>query len=207
MMRAFPIAVCAVLFAMASSSVQAGDAGFTGAAVSFGIDAAHNKVDYGGYVGNQSSSASSTGAKLDASYGWNISSGWVVSLGAAYELGHSDFGSIRYLDGGSLIDVNAKLKDHYSVYVAPGFRLAPQWLIYGQLAWHGAKAETADSRYGSDTTNHHGTGLGFGVAHALSSSLELRAEVRHVTFNRQNLRLSNGRPERTEATVYLGYRF
>lgn len=89
----------------------------------------------------------------------------------------------------------------------PGYQVAPNWLAYGKLSWHHAKAEYNDTDTGPGTTNHTGTGVGLGLATSFSKNIEGRFEVEQVNFSREARYLSKGKPKTRQATFYVGYRF
>ncbi len=198
---------CAALTLLACTAAQAQDADFTGPALAVGVGTTHNRLEYGGFLAGQTSKENSAAVKLDGSYGIALSSQWVATLGATYDLNKTDFGTVSYVDSGTTYTVHTKLKNHYSLYVAPGYRLSPNWLVYGKLAWHHAKGEFNDSQVGTGETTHSGVGFGLGVSTVLARQVEARFEVQHINFNRKSANLSNGKPETTEAMLYFGYRF
>ena len=175
-------------------------------AIGVSLSAAHNKVEYGGFLAGAESSKTDVAGRLDASYGFGLSPQWVLTVGATYDVNKTDFGRVTYVSG-SPQTVDAKLKDHFAVYVAPGYQVAPNWLVYGKLSAHHAKTEFTDSGASDGETTHSGTGLGFGVATAFSQHIEGRFEVEQVRYNEKSGNLSTGKPKTTQATFYVGYRF
>ena len=207
MKRFLSIAVCTALTALTcTAQAQSQDRRFIGPAIGVGLSATHNKVEYGAFLAGSESSKNDFAGRLDASYGFGLSPEWVLTVGAAYDLNKTDFGRVTYVSGGTQT-VDAKLKDHFAVYVAPGYQVAPNWLVYGKVSVHHAKAEYTDSGATSGETTHSGTGFGLGVATALSKQVEGRFELEQINFNEKSANLSTGKPKTTQATIYLGYRF
>lgn len=207
MKRFFTLAACTALTALTcTAQAQSQDRRFVGPAIGVSLSATHNKVEYGQFLAGSESSKNDVAGRLDASYGFGLSPEWVLTVGATYDLNKTDFGSVTYLSGG-VQTVEAKLKDHFSVYVAPGYQVAPNWLVYGKLSTHHAKAEYTDTGANSGETTHTGTGFGFGVATALSKQVEGRFEIEQINFNEKSANLSTGKPTSTQATLYVGYRF
>ncbi len=207
MKRLFSLAVCTALTALIGTAhAQNQNMNFTGPAIGVSLSAARNKVEYGGFLAGSESKKSDTVGRLDASYGFGLSPQWVLSVGATYDLNKSDFGRVSYVSGGTQT-VDAKLKDHFAVYVAPGYQVAPNWLVYGKLSLHHAKAEYTDSGAPNGTTTHSGTGLGVGVATAFTKQIEGRFELEQVNYSRESGNLSTGKPKTSQATFYVGYRF
>lgn len=203
----YSVAACAALALSTGADALADSASFTGPALAVGAGVTRNQVEYGGLLSGASAKKNDGVLKLDASYGISVAPQWIVTLGASYDLNKTDFGSVNYVDGGGTYKVDGRLKNHYAVYVAPGYRLSDKLLAYAKLGWHRATAEFNDSQAGTGKTTHNGTGFGAGVSTALSRQLEARFEVQRVNYSRESANLSNGKPESTEATVYLGYRF
>lgn len=204
--RSFLTCTTVMLLLGASATVQAEESSFTGASFALGLGAARNRLDYGGFLAGQTSKETDAVGILDASYGFNLAPQWVVALGATYDLNKTDFGTVTYVAGVNT-SVDVQLKNHFSLYVAPGYRLSPNWLGYAKLGWHHAKGEFNDSQFGRGETTHNGVGYGLGVSTVLAKQIEARFEVQHIDFNRKSANLSDGKPEINEAVVYLGYRF
>lgn len=99
------------------------------------------------------------------------------------------------------------MKNHWSAFVAPGYRFAPQWLGYVKLAYHRARSEYTDTLVGADTSSHHGVGYGAGLSYAVARNVEVNAEIHQVRFSRASFALSFGKPEVTEFNLGVNYRF
>lgn len=208
MKRLLSLAACTALTALTcSAQAQSQNNSFTGPAIGVSLSAVHNKVEYGGFLAGAESTKSDVAGRLDASYGFGLSPQWVLTVGATYDLNKTDFGRVTYIDNGSAQTVEGKLKDHFAVYVAPGYQVAPNWLVYGKLSAHHAKAEFTDTGSTNGTTTHSGTGIGFGVATAFSKHVEGRFELEQVKYNEKSASASTGKPTTNQATFYLGYRF
>lgn len=188
------------------STAFAAEGNFTGASLSLGLGASSNKVEYGGFLNGQSSSKTDLASDLQFNYGIAAGGNWVIGLGASYDLNNRKFGTVNYTDGGQQT-ANVKLKEHWSLFVTPGYLVQPDLLVYGKLAYHSAKADIHDTDVGNGTSNHQGVGYGVGVSYALTRAVELGAEVQYVSLSRESANLSNGKPSFTEAMVRLGYRF
>lgn len=205
--RSFLTCSTLMLLLGASATVHAEESSFTGTAVALGVGVARNQVDYGRFLDGKTSKDSDGIGIIDVSYGFNLAPEWVAALGATYDLNKTDFGTVSYAVGGNTYTVDTQLKNHFSLYVAPGYRLSPNWLAYAKLGWHHAKGEFADTLLGAGETTHNGVGYGVGVSTVLAKQLEARFEVQHIDFNRKSANLSDGKPETSQAVVYLGYRF
>ena len=191
----------------ATPAFAADSANFTGFTVGVTAGQSHNSIDYSGYIAGKSSSDTSLASVLNAAYGFALSDSAVVSVGATYALSDAKFGQVTYVESGNTVYVNGKIKDHWSVFVAPGYRFSPQWLGYAKLAYHAAKSHYTDTLMGSGTSNHHGVGYGAGVAFAATRNFELNAEISRVDLSRGSFALSSGEPSITEFTIGANYRF
>ena len=180
---------------------------FTGLTLGASAGLSRNSVDYSGYIAGKSSSKSNFVGNLNAAYGFALNESVVLSVGATYALNNTKFGQVSYLESGNTIYVTGELKDHWSVFVAPGLRFAPQWLGYAKLAYHSAKSDYTDTLMGSSTSRHHGVGYGAGVAYAVARNVEVNAEIQHVRLSSASFALSSGKPAVTEFNVGVNYRF
>ena len=191
----------------ATPAFAADSANFTGFTVGVTAGQSHNSTDYSGYIAGKSSSDTSFASGLNAAYGFTLSDSVVLSVGGTYALSDAEFGQVTYVEDDDTVYVNGKIKDHWSVFVAPGYRFSPQWLGYAKLAYHAAKSHYTDTLMGSGTSNHHGVGYGAGVAFAATRNFELNAEISRVDLSRGSFALSSGEPSITEFTIGANYRF
>lgn len=190
-----------------AGSVTDKNANFTGFGIAATAAYTHNKVEYGGYLNGRSSDKNEARFALDASYGIPVSGNFIATVGATIDLNETKFGSLQYADGADNPTVETKLKNHWSVYLAPGVRLAPNFMLYAKAAYHGAKGEAADSKYGVNTRTHRGFGYGAGAAFAITRNVETGLEIQHVDFNSKSAVLSSAKPSFTEVTWRIGARF
>lgn len=204
-MKQYSLAIISTAFILSvQTPAQAQQAtSFTGAAVALGLGITQNKANYGDFQGGKNSSKTDALGKLDLSYGFNLSSNWVATLGATHDLNTTKYGSMNYIDSGRSYEVSGKLKNHASLYLAPGYRFTPSLLGYAKLGWHTATIDLNDSQGGSISSSFNGTGYGLGLNAALSQHLEARVEVEQVDFNRKE----SFKLRTTQALIYLGYRF
>ncbi|MBK1679178.1 outer membrane protein [Rhodocyclus tenuis] len=189
------------------SPAIAGDANFTGFTLGATAGLAHNEISYSGYIDGKSSSKNDWVAGLNAAYAFALGESVVLSAGASYAINDTKFGQVTYPDGAQTVSVNGKLKDHWTVFVAPGYRFAPQWLGYAKVAYHEAKSDFTDTLMGSGTAKHHGVGYGIGAAYAVSRNIEVSAEAQQVRLSSASFALSSGKPTVTEFNLGVNYRF
>ncbi len=201
-------AACLALELTAGAVAYAEDARFTGPSVAVGLGVSRNQIDWSDTSATSSEKKTTAVGRLDLSYGLGIAPQTVLTLGASYDLNKSDFGDYRYVESGTTYTGQTKMKQHFSLYVAPGYQFSPTWLGYAKLAWHNAKFEYSEAGE-NDQITHNGFGFGLGTSMALTQNIEVRFEVQQVLFRRKSEGdgAVSARPKSTEAVVYLGYRF
>ncbi len=196
----------ALLSVMGLAQAQTSSAKFTGWEADVGLGAQSNKVNYGGFLAGQESSAHDSASFFAVRYGWAWEAPWVLSLGVRYDFQKADFGSTSYSNNGTQT-VTARYRTGFSVSLEPGYRIHPDWMVYGKVSLNSARGEFTDTGAPSGTTKHSGRGLGLGVATPLSARWVGRFELSQVNYSREPGNLSTGKPKSMEASVALGYRF
>lgn len=182
---------------------------FVGPAIGLTVSAIQNKVDYESTVpsiNGQSTQTNDTEAALIASYGFAMSPDWVGTVGISYSIKSMDAGKVNYT-AGIAQSFSGTFKDHLAISFAPGYRVGPNALVYGKLAFHQVKADYTDTAAAGGTNTHTGTGIGLGVAFALSPKVELRTEYEMVNFSSEKANLTTGKPKMSGLTVGLLYKF
>lgn len=199
---------CLISLALcATHGIAAETSSFTGLTIGASAALAHTNVDYSGFLDGVSSSKNDFAGGINAGYGIALGERVVLGIGASYIVNSVDFGQVSYQDSGQTVHVDGKLKDHWSIYISPGLRFAPNWLAYAKLGYHHATSEYTDTLMGSGTSSHHGVGYGAGVAYSLADRIELSAEIQHVNLSSASFAQSTGDPSVTEYTVGVNYRF
>ena len=188
---------------------QSAQQNFVGPAIGLTESAIQNKVDFESTVtsiNGQSTQTNDTEAALVASYGFAMSPDWVGTVGISYSVKSTDAGKVNYT-AGTAQSFSGTFKDHLAISFAPGYRVGPNALVYGKLAFHQVKAEYTDTAAAGGTNTHTGTGIGLGVAFALSPKVELRTEYEMVNFSSEKANLTTGKPKMSGLTVGLLYKF
>lgn len=192
--------------ALGAASAFAADAPFTGPSIGVAFGASHNKINFGGFLAGNTSSDTDSVGKISAGYGFALTSSWVLNAGAEYTFGKQKFGNTTYTAGGTQT-VHSELKNDWSLFAAPGYRVAPNAIVYGKLAYHNATGRYTDTLPATGETTHNGVGYGVGYAYALGRNIELNAEYNHIDYSRESAVASNGKPKQDMLTIGLGYRF
>lgn len=204
-------AAIAMVLAWGAAAAQA-NPNFIGPAVGIAVSAQTSKTPLNSGVptlNGRSVQADDTATSLLGSWGFALSDQWVATLGLSLDLNSTNLGKANYGNTGTFT-LSTRAKDHLSVFIAPGYRLAPDFLVYGKLAYHQFSNEYTDASPTASVTstvNHTGTGYGLGVAMALTAKTELRAEYETVQYNEQKVALTSGKPEHSLLTLGLLYKF
>lgn len=153
-------------------------------------------------VGKQSISGA-----LGASYGFALSSTSVLLLGGTYDLSNAKF--LEISGGGD--SVTGKIKQRWSLFVAPGFVVSPQTLLYGKLSYASGKATLGASGAGIDlessSERFRGVGYGAGIRTQINRNLFAGVEVTRVNYNDKGFDGVDVGTGTTTGSVQLGYRF
>jgi opacity protein-like surface antigen len=188
---------------------QSAQQNFVGPAIGLTVSTIQNKVDFESTVtsiNGQSTQTNDTEAALVASYGFAMSPAWVGTVGISYGVKSTDAGKVNYTVG-TAQSFSGTFKDHLAISFAPGYRVGPNALVYGKLAFHQVKAEYTDTAAAGGTNTHTGTGIGLGVAFALNTKVELRTEYEMVNYSSEKTQLTTGKPKMSGLTVGLLYKF
>lgn len=171
----------------------------------------------------------STGGEQDVLGGLNLNFGFaiaprvVLQVGATADLGKTDIykttQSLSDASGVTSTSATLKEKNHYSIYLAPGYLLTPKTMLYAKLAYHNMKlnwsamssdASGTESEYFSNSFN--GLGLGVGFQAMVTDNLYAYAEVQRVQYGRESLSSTATenfavKPRSNIGALGIGYRF
>lgn len=204
-----PGIVALVLFCAAATSHAQTTAPLVGPAIGIAAQSLSNKVTYSSSVpsiNGQSTSTSDTDLSLVGSWGYALTDQWVTMVGLSYGLSKTDMGRINYTSGGSQ-SFSAKTKDHLSLFLAPGYRIHPQTVLYAKLAYHRLTAEYNDTATNASSRTFAGSGAGAGLAYTLGRNLELRVEYETVSYKSEVIHLTTSKPEQNILSGALLYKF
>jgi hypothetical protein len=153
---------------------------------------------------------------LQADYEFKIDNKWGVLLGAAIDFNDNDLLNARgarqaRLDGGvrtydTIRTVSATEKNHYSLFVAPTYRLSSDTSGYLKLAYHNSKIEHSNNfNYSQGTKSLHGYGVGIGVRSYLTKNIFANLEIQRIMYSDDSFFLSNLGTGSTVGSFGLGY--
>nr|WP_315466089.1 outer membrane beta-barrel protein [uncultured Rhodoferax sp.] len=191
-MKKILIAVAAAAtFAAPQAFAQAKN--FEGFSVLGALNTNNNNIDIFVASTNRTTSAtkSSTNAGLQAEYGLALGQSFVLGLGATVGLSDYDISS----DG-------VKLKDTYGFYVAPGFAVSDNTLVYAKAASISAKLTS-----GSTTVDLSGIGYGFGGRYFSSKNVFFQAEYTYNKYDTKTLANGNVKDSTGVLSLGVGYKF
>lgn len=126
--------------------------------------------DYDGYRGQQSA-----GVKLHGGYGFDMGNDTLVLVGFDYHPTDIKAGTVNI---GS-----SKIKNAWSLSVAPGMKLNDSSLAYIKLSYEAGKYNYVE---GATTINQSITGLGYGIGlrTEINKNTFLETEIKQVNYNK-----------------------
>lgn len=187
----------AVACAFALPQVYAQSQGFKGLSAGVGFNVAESTSDLalGGTTRKQSDTDNNIGLQVQ----YNLAMNQSFLLGFGTNIG---FGNLK---AGQFARGQAKIKDSYSLYIAPGLVVNDSWLAYGKLAYLNAKAENA---LGHSVNFDNGYGYGIGLQVLYNKNWFGQAELMINQYNDKSP--SPGETDKLKNGVYsltAGYKF
>lgn len=211
MFKTLAITTTTLLLGLSGISVAAAG-NFEGPGLSASIGYVKNDVDYS-YLdtdfNGEDGSTKDVAFEVGLSYAVAISSNFITEVGLTYGLNNLDVERVNYTDTqfSDEYDLKATIKDHFSLYLAPGYRFQPNWLVYGKLAYHQMQVDYRDSATGKSSKTFDGVGYGLGLAYALGSNVETGVEVQYVDYQGYRRGIVKAEPSTTQLSWSLTYRF
>lgn len=196
-------ALVAALLAASSSAALAQSANFTGPGLGVVVSAQQHRIDRDPAWTNDMGS-NSTATALVGSWGFASGQHWVTTVGLDIGLGNTEY----FRETASGITSTAKVKQHYALSVAPGYRLGNESLVYAKVALHSLAIDYEATNATAYARTHQGYGLGVGYAQALAKNIELRAELETIAYGWEttanNVKLA---PRQNNLNFALVYKF
>ena len=146
---------------------------------------------------------------LQADYEFRIDNKFGLLVGATMDFNDND---LLNANGGIHINkirsVRATEKNHYSLFVAPTYRLSSDTSGYLKLAYHNSKIEHSnDFNYSQGTKSLHGYGVGIGARSYLTNNIFANIEIQRIMYSDDSFFLSNLWTGSTVGSFGLGYSF
>lgn len=145
---------------------------------------------------------SATAVSIGADYGIKLDSKAVVLLGATYNITKPEMLSFNDGNGTSF---EFKQKNAYSLYVAPGYAVSENALIYGKLSYNKTKVEASGDIVGDQSFN--GMGYGVGTRIFVDKNLFVNLEWHQINFGSETALDAQWKPKATVGSIGIGYKF
>ena len=209
------LAALAIGLSVASSgSLAADDNAFLGPSIGIGISNVRAQTDFGG-VQNGSIAKSNTGILLEANYGFPVFDNFIGTVGANVDVKSDKLGETNIGNNGTSGTLTGKLAQHWSLYLAPGYVVAPQWLLYAKLGYDQTNLQTNNSLMTDNVSDSaHGWSYGLGADYAFMPNFEARLEYVEARFSKQQSygsRLggawTTSNPRTSTTSLIFAYRF
>jgi hypothetical protein len=160
---------------------------------------------------------------VSADYGFQLTNKITLLAGGSYDLGNTDI----FAYSGSLAGFKFKFKekDHFSLFIAPGYQLSEKTIGYVKFAYHrstwsessnwGELAEAIHDYTGGALSPHqkdyskglHGYGIGFGLRSQIYNNIYSTLEVQRVNYDKATISPFTIDSDSTIASVGLTYKF
>jgi outer membrane immunogenic protein len=147
-----PIIAAAVAIAFVAPQVFAQSANFQGFSVGLGVNAADTSTEITSMGVSNKYKDSDNNLALQAQYNMALTNAFVLGLGGTANMGD--------LKAGKAGTNQLKVKDAYSLYVAPGYAINNSWLVYGKVAYLNANVKGDN---GGSVSFDNGWGFGLGL--------------------------------------------
>lgn len=192
---------------------------FEGLAILAGIGYSRDKISYSTNETGSSKTDSNVTAEIGAEYGIPVTEEFIATVGVSYSLNKTKFDDLVVTPSGGNIStdsniISTEMKNHFSIYVAPGYKLKPDVLIYSKLGYHYAKGKYSDTyiplggvKFGSGEKSFGGFGVGAGASYHATPNFINSVELQYINYSKQNEFISSGKVSSTALTAFLKYRF
>lgn len=145
-----------------------------------------------------------TGLDVFVGYKWNFD-----TVNVSAELSYTDsYGKFATWSGGGE-SISGKLKGKEAISILPGYKLNKDTTAFVRIGYAKAKGEItlAGTVNGTGTLDFNGILYGFGIDHALTNNLALRAEYRVLDNMSEVSGATTYEPYGTGANIALRYAF
>jgi len=155
-------------------------------------------------------------AGIDASYTFATGSNGFIGVGATYLAGEAEFGlGTADSSNDATKTFKGKIKDHYSVYIQPGYALNKDSAVYGKLSYNHADFNITNAvRQPGDL---EGWGYGIGLKTFLNANTFVQVEASYTEYDSltatrtatggTGLVTASETPAIAAGTITIGYKF
>lgn len=192
-----PIIISAIALAAVAPHAFAQSSSFQGFSAGVGLNVADTTSE--AIVPGVSYKGSDTDNNFALQLQYNVALNEAFVLGLGANIGFGD------LKAGSLGSVGqVKVKDTYSLYLAPGYAFNSTWLGYGKLAYLNANTSAA---HGGSTQFDNGYGYGIGVQALFTKNWFGQAEYMVNQYNDKSYLNETDKLKSGVYSVTAGYKF
>jgi opacity protein-like surface antigen len=173
-----------------------------------------------GYDAVQIGGKNSLIPSINAEYKFALSDKALLGVGFTYDISKTKLGTSQFAgydvenDVGVLVGAKGKEKNHYSLFLKPGYLVSPTTEVYGLLAYHKMKVtydfDAVASNgintievSGSDSSKHTGFGYGAGVRTELSKNIYGYVQVQQVKYKSKD----DFKPSTNVGSIGIQYKF
>lgn len=192
----------ALVAGLALATAQAQPIAWTGWSLGLNLHRTGTATEFGGAGTTATMGATDVHATLQAVHALPLGNRWQLGLGLTVGLGEQQAG--RLMLAGSELDF--RMRETYALHVEPGLTLGDATLLYGKLAYLGARGEES---YQGETFSktYAGLGYGAGLRTSIGPRLYLQLELLYSDYEWKTARTGAFRPVSSTGSIGLGYRF
>ena len=211
----------AIALLASSTSLMAQSKSFEGVSVGLfgsivGAEVDGKVTDSNGAVSSGTIGKVTPVAGIDASYTFATGSNGFIGVGATYLAGEAEFGlGTADSSNDATKTFKGKIKDHYSVYIQPGYALNKDSAVYGKLSYNHADFNITNAvRQPGDL---EGWGYGIGLKTFLNANTFMQVEASYTEYDSltatrtatggTGLVTASGTPAIAAGTITIGYKF
>ena len=190
------IIATAVFTAFIAPQVWAQSSNFKGFSAGVGLNLAKTSTDdaFGGKT--KSVTDNDTNIALQVQYSVALNEAFLLGFGATANMGD--------MKAGKFGANQTKLKDAYSLYIAPGYAFNNTWLGYGKLAYLNASANNA---YGDSIQFNNGLGYGLGTQMMFNKNWFGQLEYMFNEYSEKTYGSEKVKVKNDVFTLSAGYKF
>ena len=211
----------AIALLASSTSLMAQSASFKGGSIAVFGSIMGAEVDGTVTDSNNAVSSGSFGkvapvAGIDAAYTFATGSNGFIGIGATYLAGEAEFGvGAADSSGDATKNFTGKIKDHYSVYIQPGYALSKDSAVYAKISYNHADFNVTNVvRQPGDL---EGWGYGIGLKTFLTPNTFMQVEASYTEYDTltatrtatggTGVVTASGKPAIAAGTISIGYKF
>ena len=191
------IIASAVITACLAPQAFAQSSNFAGLSAAIGANIAYTVTDDTVSSGTKSVSDNDTNVALQLQYSSALTENFLFGFGATVNMGDQKSGKFG--------TDQTKVKDSYSLYIAPGYAFNSNWLGYAKVAYLYANAQDA---YGNSQKFDNGWGYGVGAQVKLTQNWFGQFEYMYNDYGQKDYSPTEKVKGKSDVvTLSVGYKF